>query len=144
MARVVLAIGAATWVLGALAAAGIGLIGTDSLAALLPPLAIDGAALGGALLAVAAALALAGLTHLAILLGLHRGHRRALSAAILLCGCSSAVFVALAAAAFASAAAEPSMAILLLAAGAAAALAAVAYLLSTARFIGELAARARA
>jgi hypothetical protein len=143
VARVVLAVGAATWLLAAVAAAGIGLIGVDRLAALLPPLAIDRAALGGALLAVAAALALAGLAHLAILLGLRRGHRRALSAAILLCGCCSAVFVALVAAAFASAAAEPSMAIPLLAAGAAAALAAVAYLLATARFIGELAARAR-
>ena len=144
MARLVLAVGAATWLLGALSAMGIALAGTDRLAALLPPLAIDGGALGGAVVAVGGVLGLAGLAHVGVMLGLRAGHRRALSAAILLCGLCCAVFVALAGAAFASAAAEPSMATLLLGAGAAAVLAAIAYLLATVRFIGEVAARARA
>ncbi len=143
MARLVLVVGAAAWLLGAAVAATMGIAGTGRLTQLLPPLAIDGAALGGALVAVGVALALAGLAHVAALLGLRRGHRRALSAAILLAGLCSAVFVALAGAAFASAVAERSMAVLLVAAGALALVAALAYLLATLRFIGELAARAR-
>ena len=143
MARLVLAVGAAVWLLGAVAAIALGIAGTGRLTQLLPPLAIDGAALGGALIAVGVALGVAGLAHVAALLGLRRGHRRALSAAILLGGLCSAVFVALAGAAFASAVAEPSMTLLLLAAGALAIVAALAYLLATVRFISELAARAR-
>ena len=143
MARLVLAVGAATWLLGAVVAFAIGIVGTERLAAMLPPLAIDGAALGGALVAVGGALGIGALVHLATLLALRSGHRRALSAAILLAGLCSAGFVALSGAAFASAVAEPSMTAPLMVAGAVAVVVAVAYLLATVRFIGELAASAR-
>ena len=143
MARIVLACGAALWLVGAVAAAAIGIAGSDRLAAMLPPLAIDGAALGGAVIAVGGALGIAGLAHLTALLALRARRPRALSAATLLGGLCSAVFVALAGAAFASAAAEPSLSGPLIGAGAVAALAALAYLLATVRFIGELAARGR-
>ncbi len=143
MARIVLLVAGVTLLIGAVAAASVAIAGTDLLEALLPPLAIDTAALGGAITAVGGALGLAGLAHVAVLLGLRAGSRRALSAAILLGGLGCAVFTALAAASFASAAAEPAMTAVLLAGGAAAVVAAGGYLLATARLVRELAAAAR-
>lgn len=143
MARVVFLVGGVTLLLGAVAAATLAVAGTDLLETLLPPLAIDTAALGGAITAVGGALGLAGLAHVAVLIGLRSGSGRALSAGILLGGLGCAVFTALAAAAFASAAAEPAMTAILLGAGAAAVLAAGGYIVATLRLVRELAAATR-
>ena len=143
MARIVLLVGGVTLLLGAVGAAAVAVAGTDLLETLLPPLAIDTAALGGAITAVGGALGVAGLAHVAVLIGLRTKSRRALSAAILLGGLGGAVFTALAAAAFASAAAESAMAAVLLGGGAAAVIAACGYGLATVRLVRELAAATR-
>ena len=140
MARIVLLVGGAAFLLGAVAAAAVAVAGTEVLAGLLPPLAIDTAALGGALVAVGATLGIAGAAHIVALLGLRARSRRGLSAAILLGGLCCAVFVALAGAAFASAAAEPEATGVLLAGGAVAVVTAGAYGLATVQLIRELSA----
>jgi hypothetical protein len=136
--RAVLAAGAAIWGIAAVAAALVAIFGVDRLLALLPPLAIDADAVGGAALAVSLALALAAAAHLAILLALQRGLRLAWTAGLLLCGLGVAVTIGLMGSAFASAAAEPSMALPLVAAGAAALVASFGYAAATAWFIGQI------
>lgn len=138
MGRAVLAAGAAIWGFAAVAAAVVAIFGVERLLALLPPLAIDADAVGGAALAVSLALAVAAAAHLAILVALHRGLRLAWTAGLLLCGLGVAVAIGLMGSAFASAAAEPSMALPLIAAGAAALVASFGYAAGTAWFIGEI------
>jgi hypothetical protein len=136
--RAVLAVGTVTWGIAAVAAALVAIFGVDRLLALLPPLAIDADAVGGAALTVSLALALAALAHLAVLLALQRGLRLAWTAGLLLCGLAVAVTIGLMGSAFASAAAEPSMALPLVAAGAAALVASFGYAAATAWFIGQI------
>lgn len=138
MARAILATGAIGWSVAFLVAVLVAIIGVERLLQLLPPLAIDTEAVRGAVTAVASGLALAALLHLAVVVGLRRGHRRAWSAGILLSGFLCATFVAAAAAAFTSAVAEPSVAPMLAATGAGASIAALAYGLATVRLVGEL------
>lgn len=138
MARTVLIIGAVAWLLvGAggflLAAAGTGL-----LLSLLPPLAIDADALGGALTAVALALVLTGAAHLVVMLGLDRERRWARSAGALLSSVLAVTTLGLAAAAAASAVREPTYAWQLLGVALLAAVAAIAYAFAAIRLAREL------
>jgi hypothetical protein len=137
VARAVLLAGAVTWTLGALGALGLAAIGVETLEGLLPPLAIDTEALRGAIVAVAGALGLGAVVHLAVLLGLRRRRPRAWTAGILLAGLLSTTFVALSAAAVTSAIATPASALALAGAGTAAAVAALAYGVVTAALVAE-------
>lgn len=138
MARAVLVLGAVAWSLGSLAAVLVAVVGIERLLELLPPLGVDAEAVRGAVTAVAAGLAVAGVLHVAVVLGLRARRRRAWAAAILLAALLCATFVALAAAAFTSAVAEPSVAPLLLGAGMAASVAAIGYGVVVVRLVGEL------
>ena len=138
MARALLLVAALLWALGALAAAAVAAFGVQWLEAILPPLAIDTEALRGAIVAVAVALALGAVSHLAVLAGLRARRPRAWSAGILLAALLSVTFVALAAAALTSSIATPASAAVLLGAGAAAAVAALGYGVIAARLVGEL------
>ena len=131
MARAILLAGAIIWSLGGVAAAGVALIGIETLLRLLPPLAIDADAVRGAITAVAVGLGAAAALHVGAVAGLGRGGHRARSLAILLTGLFAALCVALAAAAFVSAAAAPASAPALMAAGIAASVTATAYAAAT-------------
>lgn len=143
MARAILLAGAIIWSLGSVAAAGIALIGLETLLRLLPPLAIDADAVRGAITAVAVGLGLAAALHVGVVAGLRRGGHRARSLAILLAGSFTALCVALAAAAFVSAAAEPASAIALILAGLGASLTAAAYAVASWWLVDELRSESR-
>lgn len=127
MARAVLLVGAATWMLAAAVASFVAAFGTEALERLLPPLTIDTDALRGAVVAVACGLLAVGLAHVVALIGVRARRRWGSTAAILLAALLAATFVALAATAAASAVATPSLAPMLAAAAVAAGVAAVAY-----------------
>lgn len=110
----------------------------DRLIAVLPPLAIDAAALGGALTVIAVGAFTIGAVHMAVAVGLGRRRRWALSAAVLLASVLAAGFVALAAAATASAARESALGLQLGGAALVSALAALVYGLTAVRFVAEL------
>jgi hypothetical protein len=138
VARLVLTVGAVAWLL--LGAAGIGLAvaGREWMIAVLPPLAIDADALGGALTAMASGLVLVGAAHLGVVVGLRRGWRSARSAGVLLASLLSIACLALAAAAVSSALREPAYALGLIGAALVAALAAVGYGLAAVHLASEL------
>jgi len=123
VARSVLVLGAAVWILVGAAALLLAAVGTDNLLARLPSLAIDADALGGALTAVGVALVATGAAHLVVLVGLRRGRRWATSAGALLASVLAIVSLALAATAFSSAVREAAYALALIGAGALAVLA---------------------
>ena len=138
MARTVLGGGAVAWLVVGAAGIVLAAAGRDWMIAVLPPLAIDADALGGALAAIASVLILVGAAHLAVMVGLRRGWRSALSAGALLASVLSVVCLALAAAAASSALREPAYALGLVGAGVAAVVAAVAYGLATVHLVREL------
>lgn len=138
MARTILLVGTIVWLVAGAAGAALAALGTDRLMALLPPLAIDADAVGGALLTVALILVALGCVHAAILVGLRRGRRWAGSAGALLGAVLSAACLALAAAALASGIREAPLAPSLFVAAAAAALAAIGYGLLAVRLTREL------
>jgi hypothetical protein len=105
VARVVLYAGAALWTFVGAAGIGLALIGTDTVRAVLPPLAISPDALAGTILVLAIGCVALGLVHLAVALGVDRGSSWAVSGGILLAGVAVAVFLALAAAALTAGAA---------------------------------------
>ena len=109
MARTVLLIGAIAWLLAGAGAFTLAAVGTQQLLSVLPPLAIDAAALGGALTALALTLVATGTAHLFVVAGLRDGRRWAASAGTLLASVMAAVSVGLAAAAISSALREPSV-----------------------------------
>lgn len=127
MAVAILLVGAVAWSAAGLAAMALGTLGAGWLYSQLPPLVIDAPALGGGVTAVGAGLVMTGMTHGAVLAGLRRGHRWAVTAAVLLTAVMAVALLALAAAAISSAFALPASALALSAAGALAALAAAAY-----------------
>lgn len=137
MARALLLVGALAWAVGALGAIVLAAVGVEALQSLLPPLAIDTEALRGAIVAVAVALGLGAVVHVAVLAGLRRRRPRAWTAGILLAGLLSTTFVALSAAAFTSAIATPASALALAGAGTAAAVAALGYGVVTAALVAE-------
>ena len=141
MARAILLAAALVWGLAALATLLAAIIGVETMVRLLPPLSIDTDALRGAIVAVTVGLGLGTASHVAVVVGLRSGNRRAASIAILLSALLCVTFVTLAAAAVTSAVATPASAAPLLGGGLAAALAAIAYGFTVAALVGELRAR---
>jgi hypothetical protein len=141
MARTLLLAAAIVWLVAGVIGIGIGLLGAAGLQRLLPPLAIDAAALGGAVVAVGFGVLAVGLVHLAVLGALRAGQPRAWSAALLLAITMTTLMLALAAAAATSAATVPDRAPAFLAATAAGLLAALAYGLAARLLVVEVRAR---
>ena len=138
MARTILLVGTIVWLLVGAGGLAVAVFGADRLLSLLPPLAIDAEALGGALLTVAIALLLVGVAHAIVVAGLRRGLRWARSAGALLGAVLAIASIALAAAALSSAIRETAVAPVLLVAGSAATLAALGYGLVAVRLAREL------
>jgi hypothetical protein len=110
VARSILVGTASAWLLAGVAGFGLAAFGVEALERILPPLAIDTDALRAAIVSFAIGLALVGVVHVAILLGLRARRRLAWTAGILMAGVLAATCVALAAAAATSAVADPSRA----------------------------------
>lgn len=140
MARTVLGLGAAAWVLAGGAGVALSTIGTDWLLGVLPPLAIGADALARAAGTFALALVILGLVHLLVLASL-RSTAWGASAGILLAGFVGAALVTLFAAAVTSAVAQPASALGLLGGGLAAFVAAVGYALAAADLVRAIRAR---
>ncbi|MEA2650600.1 MAG: hypothetical protein QOI85_321 [Chloroflexota bacterium] len=138
MARTVLLIGAVVFLLAGAGTFALAAIGVRQLLSLLPPLAIDADAVGGALTALALTLVAAGTAHLFVATGLRDGRRWARSAGALLAGVLAPVFVGLAAAAVSSALRSPGQAPPLLAGAALATFAAIGYTLAAVRLAREM------
>jgi hypothetical protein len=138
VARTVLAVGAVAWLFVGAIGIGLAAAGREWVLAVLPPLAIDADALGGALTALAAVLVLVGAAHLAVVAGLRRGWRLARSAGALLASVLSVACLALTATAVSSALRETEYALGLIGASVAAVVAAVAYGLAAAHLVREL------
>ena len=144
MARTVLLAATIVWLAAGVIGIGIGLLGSTGLQRLLPPLAIDLAALGGAVVAVSLGILAVGVAHAVIVVGLRAGRAAARSAALLLAATLSALLVALAAASATSAMTVPDRAPSLMAACAAALVGVAAYGLVTVQLVAEMrASRAR-
>jgi hypothetical protein len=138
MARSVLLAATIVWVIAGAVGIGIGLLGSTSLQRLLPPLAIDLAALGGAVVAVGFAVLAVGLVHALVLIGLRARHPAGRSAALLLSATLSALLLALAAASATSAVTVPDRAPVFVTACAAALVGVVAYGLVTVLLVAEV------
>lgn len=104
-----------------------GLLFAERLFALLPPVTIDAAAVGGATVALGIASGLLGVVHLGLALGLRRGVRLVAVPSIVLCTAMSVLALAWAVAALVSAASGSAPAAAMLAAGIGLGLVAVAY-----------------
>lgn len=140
MARTILRVGAAAWLLAGAAGLGLAAIGTQWLIGVLPPLAIGADALAGAVGTISAAVLMVGLVHVAVLVGLRSsswGH----SAAILLAAFLATALLTLAAAAIVSAVTQPEAAPALIGSGVAALLVAACYGLTGTSLVRELRAR---
>ena len=138
MGRAVLVVGAVVCAVAAVLGTLVSAFGIERLLALLPPLAIDADAVGGAVLAVSLALGIGAVIHLGVLVGLARGIRLAWTAGLLLSGLGVAVTIGLMGTAFTSAAVEPSLAPALVVAGIACLVASFGYAGAAAWFIGEI------
>lgn len=140
MARTILRLGAAAWLLAGVAGLGLASVGTQWLLGVLPPLAIGADALARAVGAISAAALIVGLVHVAVLAAL-RAARWGPSAGILLAAFLAATLLTLAAAAVTSAATQPEAAPALIGSGVVALVVAACYGLAGARLVGELRAR---
>lgn len=138
MPRQILGGGAVLWLVVGTIAAVVAAIGREWLHSLLPPLAIDAEALGGALLAVALAMLSVGGAHIVVLVGLKRGLRLARSAGALLASVLAAVLVGLVAAAVSSALRYGEYASPLAAAAVLAAVGVVGYVVVAIRLVAQM------
>ncbi len=138
MARTLLLAAAVVWLVAGAAGIVVGLLGATGIQRLLPPVAVDAAAIGGAALAMGAAVLVVGIAHAAVVLALRAGHRSARSLALLLSATMGTLLVGLAVAAATTAATLPDRAPSFLLAGLAALGGAVAYWLAAARLLGEV------
>ena len=138
MARTFLVIGAVAFLLAGVFTFGLAALGVERLLTMLPPLAIDADAVGGALTALALTFVVTGTVHMFVVAGLREGRRWAASAGALLAGVLAAAFVGLAAAAISSALRSPANDLPLLVGAAAAACAAIGYALVAVRLAHEL------
>ena len=138
MARTLLAVATVAWSLAGLGGLVLGLVGAETLQRALPPLAIDTAALGGAIVAVSTGVLVLAAVHGAVLLGLRAEHRLARTSAILLAATMCALLAALLAAALTGAASVPERALPLLVAALAAGAGAAAYGVAAGLFVDEL------
>lgn len=142
LARIILSVGAGTWLLAGAAGIVTGIVGAEELVARLPTLAIDADAVGGALTATGTGMAALGCIHVAVLVGLRRGRRWAASGGALLGAVMAPGSLALAATAGASASRESVLAAVLLAAAAVGTLAAIGYVVMAVRMVRALGSRA--
>jgi hypothetical protein len=140
MARTILRVGAAAWVLAGAAGLALSVFGTEWLLALLPPLAIGADALARAVGTFALALVILGLLHLLALAGL-RSTAWGASAGILLASFVGAALLTLFAAGVTSAVAQPESAPGLLGGALAALTAAAGYALAAADLVRAVRAR---
>lgn len=138
MARTILAVGAAVWLLLGACGVALALAGRERLMALIPGLAIDADALGGALIAMSFGMFLVGAAHLVLVAGMRRRSRRVLSAGALLAAVMCALSVALGAAALASALREAAYALPLSGGALVATVGAVAYARVAVRLVREV------
>ena len=138
MARTILLLGAAGWLLAGAAGLVLALTGTEALLSVLPPLAIDADALGGALTAIGLTITVMGAAHLVVAFGVRAGRRWAMSAGVLLTSTLAVASVGLAAAAISSALRQAAMAAPLLVGGAVGFLAAAAYGIAAVRLARRL------
>lgn len=137
MARAILLVAAAVWLVAAIAALTIALVGVDWLLGLLPPLIIDADAVRGAIVTMAVAAAAVAGGHALVLTGLRRARRWGSTLAILMSGLLGVLLFALAVAAVTSVAAEASTAAWLLPAAGCAVAAAAAYAMVLVRLVQE-------
>jgi hypothetical protein len=144
VARALLLGAAIVWLIAGAVGIGIGLMGAADLQRILPNLAIDLAALGGAVVAVGSAILAVGVLHAAVIVGLRLGNRLARTVGLLLSATLFALLVTLAAAAVTTAVTVPEGAPPFLAAGLVALVGAAVYGFVTARLVAEVrASRAR-
>jgi hypothetical protein len=144
VARALLLGAAIVWLIAGAVGIGIGLLGAAELQRLLPGLAIDLAALGGAVVAVASAILAVGVLHATVVVGLRVGNRLARTVALLLAATLCTLLVTLAAAALTTAVTVPDQAPVFLGAGLAAVVGAGVYGLVTGLLIRDVrASRAR-
>lgn len=118
------------------AAIGAGLVFAERIRAMLPPVAIDAAAVGGALVALGGAAGLLGAAHLAVALAIRRRARRAAVPAIVLSAVMSVVTLGWATAALVSFASGSGPSAAMLPAGIGLAVVALGYGWATAVLIG--------
>lgn len=142
MARTILRVGSAVWLLAGAAGLGLATFGTEWLLGVLPPLAIGVDALARAVGAFSAGLLVVGVAHLVVLTGLQAAARWGHSGAILLAGALAAALLTLALASLTSAVTEPGAAPTLVASALAAVVGAAAYALAATRLVAELRSRA--
>jgi len=138
VARTLLLAATVAWLVAGVIGIGIGLLGASGLQRMLPPLAIDLAALGGAVVAVSAGVLAVGVAHAIVVAGMAGGRRRARTAALLLAATLAALLVALAASSITSAVSVPDRAAPLLVAAAAALIGAAGYGLVTVLLVAEV------
>ena len=141
MARTLLLAATIVWLVAGVVGIVIGLTSAAGLQRMLPPLVIDVAALGGAVVAVGFGILAVGLVHAVVLAALRAGHPLAPSAALLLAITMTALMLALAAAAATSAVTVPDRTLAWLVATAAALAAASAYGFVAGLFVPEVRAR---
>lgn len=127
MARTLLLAAAIVWLIAGAIGIGIGLMGAPGLQRILPPLVIDVAALGGAVVAVGFGVLAIGIVHVAVVVALRALQCFARSAALLLAITMTTLMLVLAAAAATSAVTVPDRALPFLIATAAALVAASVY-----------------
>lgn len=127
MARTILLVGTIAWLVGGAAGIAVAVFGIDRLMTVLPPLAIDADAVGGALVTVALILLAIGAVHATVLMGLRRAKRWAGSAGALLGAVLAVACLALSVTALASATRDASLGAGLFVATAVAAVAAIGY-----------------
>jgi hypothetical protein len=138
VARTLLAAATVVWVAAGVLGIGVGMAAASDLQRILPPLAIDLSALGGAVVAVSAVALSVGIVHAALLVGMRAGHHVARSVAIVVAAALAALLLGLAAAAATSAVTVPDRALALLAAALAAVAGAVAYGAVAALLVAEV------
>ena len=138
MARTFLVIGAVAFLLAGAFTFALAAVGVERLLTVLPPLAIDADAVGGALTALALTFVATGTVHLFVVAGLREGRRWAASAGALLAGVLAAAFVGLAAAAVDQRAALAGLRLAAPRGAAAATCAAIGYALVAVRLAREL------
>jgi hypothetical protein len=141
VARTLLLGATIVWLVAGVIGIGIGLTSAAGLQRLLPPLAIDLAALGGAVVAVGIGVLAIGIVHAGVVVALRAGSPFAPSAALLLAITMTTLMLVLAAAAVTSAVTVPERAPPLLVATAAALAAASAYGLVASQLAIEVRAR---
>jgi len=138
VARSILIGSGSAWLLTGVGGLVLAVLGTERIEQLLPPLAIDTDALRGTIVAVGVGLLLVGAVHVAIVLGLRAGRRRAWTAGILMAAVMAATFLALAATSATSAAADSTRLVQYLAGAIGAGTGSVAYALVALRLVSEM------